>query len=423
MKILWVTNIAIPTIAKDAGISISHSGGWISQMCERICKEHDLTYMFPFPVRSTKKEGYIHSLHYCSFPFVKTPSDLCERTISYFVEQIKKESPDVIQIWGTEYLHSYAVFQACTRLGMLDKTVIHIQGLVSVYKDYYWCYIDDPEVRKPTLKDRIRKSGPVYEFKDFCVRSEYEVEILSNAKHVLGRTDWDRYHVTKLNQGVNYHFCNETLRETFYSGAWLPDKCYSHGIFVSQGNYPLKGLHLAIEGLRQLKEKYPDIVLFCTGKKRANLSLKELLRESSYDRYIRKLITKHHLEKNIVFLGVLDSDQMKKQYLHANVFLSPSSIENSSNSIGEAMLLGVPVVSSDVGGVRNFVEDGISGFIYPADQISKMVECIDKVFSSEETAVFISKNEKEKAKAIFDADHNYSVLMSVYRNIADKQPD
>ena len=57
------------------------------------------------------------------------------------------------------------------------------------------------------------------------------------------------------------------------------------------------------------------------------------------------------LEDKVSFLGPLNAEQMKAEYLRSNVFLCPSSIENSPNSLGEAQMLGVPCVASYVGGI------------------------------------------------------------------------
>ncbi len=61
-------------------------------------------------------------------------------------------------------------------------------------------------------------------------------------------------------------------------------------------------------------------------------------------------------------MGSLNAEEMKEQYLLANVFASPSSIENSPNFCREAMILGTPVVSSDVGGVKNMLTHNEKGF-------------------------------------------------------------
>ena len=58
---------------------------------------------------------------------------------------------------------------------------------------------------------------------------------------------------------------------------------------------------------------------------------------------------------------------MKERFLKSNVFVSPSTIENSPNSLGEAMLLGIPCISSDVGGVKNLLKHEEEGYVYQTD--------------------------------------------------------
>lgn len=416
MKILWLTNVATPDIAKSIGMPVNHGGGWLTQTSEYVAANNDLTMIFPMPQEIEQKEGKYNAINYRGFTFIKKPEEIETLKLS-FSSILSDIKPDIIHIWGTEYLHAYAMLQACKNLDLLDRTIISIQGLVSVYKDYYWCYINDESVKKPTFRDYIRKAGPYYEYQDFCLRSEYEERILKEAKHVIGRTDWDFYHTKKLNPNVNYHFCNETLRQAFYTGKWSLEKCEKHRIFMSQGNYPIKGLHLALQGLQKLVKKYPDVILACTGKNRVNPTLKEILSESSYDRYIRKLIKKYNLGDHIQFLGSLDEQGMKEQYLKANIFLSASSIENSPNSVGEAMLLGTPVVSSNVGGVSTMIEDGKEGMLYATSDVDQMVNCIEKLFKDDVYAETISSAEITKARVTHDIENNYNQMVAIYSSL------
>ena len=61
-------------------------------------------------------------------------------------------------------------------------------------------------------------------------------------------------------------------------------------------------------------------------------------------------------EDQFEFEGFLSAEKMKRLLLESNVFVCPSSIENSPNSLGEAMLLGVPCVASDVGGIADMCD-------------------------------------------------------------------
>lgn len=97
-----------------------------------------------------------------------------------------------------------------------------------------------------------------------------------------------------------------------------------------------------------------------------------------------ELIEKYSLAGCVEFLPPLKADEMKRMYLKSNVFVSPSSIENSPNSLGEAMMLGVPCVSSLVGGVGNMLIDGAEGFTYQHDAPYMLAYYVMEIFRLQE---------------------------------------
>ena len=418
MRVLWVVNKPIPAISEAACRPVIQSIGWLVQMGERLSENAELTVIFPADSAQLPLQGEAGRIHYVAIKAITLPEQLNQNSIDSIKAIISSISPDIIQIWGTEYLHPLAVFRAVQELGMADRTLVYLQGILSVIKDYYWAYITDPSIRRPTLKDRIRKTGPNLEYQDFLIRSRYEEELLKQAVHVIGRTAWDRESVLKLNPNVHYHLCNETLRPTFYQGGWDLTLCEQHRVFVSQGYYPLKGLHLALKGISLLRDQYPDIRLYCTGKDLTSHTLHDMIRETRYERYIRQLIDRYQLKDHVVFTGNLDAEQMKEQYLKAHVFLSASSIENSPNSIGEAMILGTPVVASDVGGVSSMLSNEKEGLLYQADRVEDMAADIDRLFRDNVLARRLSAGARERARITHDPETNYRQLISIYEEIA-----
>ena len=113
------------------------------------------------------------------------------------------------------------------------------------------------------------------------------------------------------------------------------------------GDYPIKGLHFLLRAMKDILEEYPETKIYVAGNCiTGDDGFKKKIKMASYGKYLRELIEQYHLEEHIEFLGNLNAEQMKQRYLNSNVFVSPSSMENSPNSVGEAMILGVPVISS-----------------------------------------------------------------------------
>ncbi len=97
--------------------------------------------------------------------------------------------------------------------------------------------------------------------------------------HILGRTRFDKDYINSINKECKYYHVNETLRKSFYNEVWKLEECNRHEIFLSQGNYPLKGAHTAIEAVGILKDRYPDIKLYIAGDKITGFeSIKEKLK-------------------------------------------------------------------------------------------------------------------------------------------------
>ena len=109
---------------------------------------------------------------------------------------------------------------------------------------------------------------------------------------------------------------------------------------------------------------------------------------------------------------------MKSMYMKANVFVSASSIENSPNSLGEAMLLGVPCVSSRVGGVHNLMEHGKEGYVYPADEIYMLAYYICDLFGDYKKACEFGKRARHHAMKTHDPILNRERLADIYSIIA-----
>lgn len=296
-------------------------------------------------------------------------------------KRVKDEvQPDVVHIHGTEYSHGLAYVNACGSANV----VVSIQGMTSSYFHYYYYGLTKCQIiRNITLFD-ILKGTAIKGQKEFKRRGGYEIELLRKVHHIIGRTSWDHAHSWAINPAAEYHFCNELLRKEFYNGPlWKHDKCNLHTIFVSQAVYPIKGLHQLLRAMPLILRYFPDAKVRVAGCNiLAHSNLSEIIRYSGYGRIISSLIKEFHLEDVIEFIGELNAEEMKQEYLKCNVFVCPSTIENSPNSLGEAQILGVPVIASYVGGVPDMMK-GDETHLYRFEEVEMLAEKICNVFSND----------------------------------------
>lgn len=205
----------------------------------------------------------------------------------------------------------------------------------------------------------------------------------------------------------------------FIKKTWDIKKIEKHSLFVSQGTYPIKGLHLALQALVILRKEFSDVKLYVGGGKMISKKkgIRKLVSKRSYPTYIADLIKQNNLEKNVVFLGSLDEVSMRDRYLKTHVFVSPSTIENSPNSVGEANILGVPCVSTDVGGVTDMMVHKKEGFVYPATAHYMLAHYAKKLFLDDELCKTFSAASQKHARVTHNRQTNGKTMIKIYKGI------
>lgn len=390
-------------ICVDMNRTVSNGGGWIQglySMCVNL-KEVELSICFPLDNSKSIISGRVGDINYYTFyqkANVVGVSDLVtlnRKTLSDMKSIIEFVKPDILHIFGSENAYALAAFNVFDNP---RRTIIHIQGLVSVIAKSYEAGLPQRVIRMVVPSTIVR--GTIYRQKKMMMlRGINEIELLRRSENVMGRTEWDRAHCTDINCSINYYFCNEILRKSFYiANAWNYNDCVKHTIFMSQGSYPLKGLHVAIEALKIIKRHFPDVMLNVAGNNPVKEnSFKGMVSRSSYGVYIRSLIKEYSLEENIRFIGSLDEEGIVGALQETNAYLMSSYMENSPNSLAEAMILGVPCVASDVGGVSSMMKCDKEGYIYQHDDPVMLAYQMMKVFDNSEEVRFACGNARKRA--------------------------
>lgn len=135
-----------------------------------------------------------------------------------------------------------------------------------------------------------------------------------------------------------------------------------------------KGVEYAIRAVAQKVEQYPNIKYQIIGD--------GLLKEQ-----LQSVINELGVEKNIVILGWKNETEIIDILNQSHLFIAPSITASDGNQdapinvLKEAMAMGLPVISTDHGGIPELVQDGVSGFLVPerdaaaiADKLEQLIE-------------------------------------------------
>lgn len=336
----------------------------------------------------------------------KSSTSYNEHLELYWVKIKESFNPDITHIHGTEFPHGLSYIKACGA----KNVVVSIQGMISCIAKYYTAQIRIGDIiRSLTFRDII-KGGILSDKRQFQKRGKYEIELLSNVSHIIGRTEWDQIHSWAINPNAQYYHVGETLRDSFYDYNWKYETCIPYSIFVSQASYPIKGLHKLLEALPLVLREFPDTKVYVAG---TDIQNKPWYKLSSYEKYIKKLIKRNNLENVVKYTGSLNEEEMCKQYLRSNIFVCCSVIENSPNSLGEAQVLGMPHLATLAGGIPEIVNYN-KDILYRFEESAILAYKICKVFSEKANVDKANLNSKlyDKAINLKDLTSTYECVLS-----------
>lgn len=465
----------LPAFAKANGLSFSNREGWLSGIFDRITSQYrkgapgystsdatvydtgdiridvtaDLSSVLPDIDAKINRDALGEEARYielgvcCPVPeslgncrqeirgvvFYGFQEDLTHPEIynsgleTRFSEILDDFRPDIVHIFGTEFPHTLSMTRA---FGSPEHTLIGIQGLCRTIADTYMADLPYRVRRRKTFRDRVRRDSIEAQQHKYEMRARNERLAILGTGHVTGRTVLDRRETNAINPDALYHPMNETMRSCFYSGRWNPENCEAHSIFLSQGDYPLKGFHYLLLAMPRVLEQYPDAKIYCAGNSiignygglyPETHKVPLALRISSYGKYLLHLIHELHLEGHVFMTGSLSAGEMKDRFLSSNVFVCPSIMENSPNSLCEAMLLGMPVVAARVGGVPDLINDGEEGLLFTGGSDRELADCIIRVLDDSDFSYKLGAQARRTAKVRHNPDTNFRRLVEIYRSM------
>lgn len=405
MKILW----------------ISFYGSWTLPLLNRIKTGNQVGIVIPTLHVKQNRFYKIEQIDYFELALKNNElyNYMSPDTFKKYQSIISSFQPDIIHIHGTE--------KNLAQIQNYIKNIpiaISIQGLLTGSQNYTFNFIPPKEVSVfSTIKNRLGIGGFKLMYKNVLQGKPYETDILKKGKYFIGRTYWDKAHIIFHNPKALYFHGEELLRDEFYrqAASWDVTRCKEHSIFMPSGFNPIKGMHHAIKTVSLLKQYFPDIRLSIPGISPKDLQrLTNKLWGEEYIIYCIHLIKKYQLENNIRFLPRLDAEGMIKEMQQAHVFLSPSSIDNSPNAVGEATMIGTPIVTTPVGGVPSILEDEKEVLFAPAGDPYMMAFQIKRIFENDELAISLSKNAHLKALKRHDRENTAAQYLRIYQEIVKK---
>ena len=416
MKVLWFTNSPCGSVRRFS--ESVKTGGWMISLEDKIKKVPDIN-LFVAYISSKKEQPFKYDgvMYYPIDPNI--PQNKIGRVLYRFASLKSHEAillpqllrivnivkPDLIHIHGTE-----ECFGLILNYINHIPIAISIQGLLAPYKEKFFAGISEFKIKKyESLFDKIKGISYIRDYKILTQKAKREINYLNNTKYIFGRTSWDR-DITKLfNSKGKYFIVNEILRTPFYQVQWNKNK-FSEKIklvsIISIGIY--KGYETLLKAAN-LISKY------------ANFQFEwNIIGYQLNDRCARlthKITKLNPTDNNVKFLGRLDAKGIAKVLLDSDIYCHVSHIENSPNSVCEAMILGMPIIASNVGGTQSLLENKLEGLLYQDGDPYVLAANIVYLVSHFNEAKQMGYNARKRALYRHDASRVVRELTSAYNNI------
>lgn len=135
-------------------------------------------------------------------------------------------------------------------------------------------------------------------------------------------------------------------------------------IFWMRAFNPIYNPLLMVEVIRILKDNYPEIECLMGGT------------ENNYMIEVKNKIKEYNLEGNIILPGFVNIENKNKYAKKYDIYVSTNIIDNAPVTFLEMMALGLPIISTDVGGVGYLVEDNETALLVPTNDAEMMAKRI-----------------------------------------------
>lgn len=415
MRILWIggSGCYVPSRKGNGGYN---GGGWVASVQKEIMKRRDITLGISFCTDGEPDKVVQEGVTY--YPVPQHTKSVKDKIIDLWkIHDVSRDEilwpyyegkfkniiadfkPDVIHIFGSELYQGLAA-----RVTDDIPTVLHIQGLLSLY---IYIFLP-PSVSKWQFVmsgNGLKGKYHNYQYLAYWKRSVFrEKAILRAVPHVIGRTDWDRHALEVLNPDAEYHYGGEILRDVFYEEKERK-RPMEKPVITTIISFPTyKGYDVILHTANILKNEI-------------GLDFEWNVYGNVQPEFMEKHTGLKHENLNIHLKGVASASQLHEALLGSTLYFHSSYVENSPNAVGEALLVGIPVVASRVGGTDSMVEHGKTGFLFPVTDPYMAAYYIKRLIDNKEENAAIGKNAREVALARHDKKKIVEGLLAIYDQI------
>ena len=414
MKVLWFTNIELPAVRRRHGLVAEEGGGWLESLRIALGAQGSVRLGMAaagaIPFEPFEDDG-VRYYHLDAPPPLSGVAGVTahwrHRTadtplLAQASAVIDDFRPNLIHVHGSE--RPFGLLAAASAVPVL----VSLQGILIACSRAYLAGIPVTDVVRDLASLEFAKGrGLVHGCWDMRAAARRELRILQGCSYFAGRTDWDKGIVSVVNPQARYYRAEEVLRPEFYLHEWRPPGGGPFAIYTTGGPAPYKGLVNLLEAVALLRESSSDLRLRVSGQIEGTIMWP----------IVQRAVDRWRLRGAVDWLGPLTPAEITRELEAASVYVHPSIVENSPNSLAEAMILGVPCVAASAGGVPSLLRDGHEGLLCSPNDVYGLAGTIGTIAADPALAARLGANARGRALRRHDPSAIAGATVAMYDDI------
>lgn len=304
-------------------------------------------------------------------PAVKFSIDLALRYVPARLalgREIRRIRPDLVHVWGTELIYP-AALRDCK-----CPTILSMQGILTEYQ------------RIGGLPDDWRWHRMVTS----------EPSFIRSATVVTSESQWGINRVREIHPAVDCRMVEYGVHPSFFQIQWEPCADKPYALYIG-GSGTRKGLDVLLDAMKDVPNRNWELRL-------------------AGDPSIQQQIEAAHIP-GVRYLGMLAWPEMTQQLRHAWCSVLPTRGDTSPNSVKEARVIGLPVVTTSHGGQAGYIRDHLNGrIVEPLDAIN-LAEALSDVMSSLTRAKELGAGRHAEDRQYLDPKRTADAFLNLYREL------
>jgi len=292
------------------------------------------------------------------------------------LNELHEISPDIVHAHGTETPYAISALESGY------PHLISLQGIIS----------------------ELVKLSPNYRYKKLAA---IEIEVICRGENFVAKTDFIRRLVQGMNSRAAIYPIDNIVNPVFFQVS--RNGAIQKSIVFAGSITPSKGAKELILAFAKFAQEYPDYQLEMIGGG-----------SPAYISELKTIAVTSNVSDKIHWHGLISHWQMAEIFSKAKLLVFPSKMDTSPNIVAEAMVSGLPVIASNVGGIPDMISHNHTGYLVEKPDPQLIYSALKTVLQNNDLYTRISQNALKTARSRFSESHNVEKVINAYKDIISR---